>query len=96
MRQHIRDIIGLEERLQKIASEQETEMAERVLDLDEVGSLTYVGKIRGSSSAVWIVELITDLGSGDLSKRYANQENNPTITSYDSAWSQRDTLVYGK
>lgn len=85
----IYDIIGLEERLRQITSPTVTKM--NTNDIDQVATVTYLGK---SLNSVWRIEKITDLGSGDMQKRYATVDNNPSHTSYASAWSNRLVLDY--
>ena len=61
-----------------------------VNDLEEVGSIQYLGK--EDSSGDWYIQKI-DSTSGK-SIRYATINNNTSITSYSDAWTNRATLTY--
>jgi len=61
-------------------------------NIDEASStLTYVGK--EDKDGVWVIQKI-DTSSG-TTITYATQTNNPTYTSYYSAWTNRSSLIYG-
>lgn len=60
-------------------------------DVEEVGAVTYIGKEK--SAAGWMIQKI-DSTSGVV-MRYASVINNPTVTTYADAWTNRaSTLVY--
>jgi len=60
-------------------------------DIDEVGSITYVGKSK--QNGTWQLTKMVD-SSGDLAITYASINNNATKTTYLSAWTDRLTLTY--
>jgi len=60
-------------------------------ELDEVGTITYVGQVKTTSE--WFITRITDT-SGDLQIDYANVSNNATRTNFTSAWTNRASLNY--
>ena len=64
-----------------------------VNDTDEISkTLLYVGE--ASELGVWKIKKIT--GDKSLVVRYATMENNPLITSYIDAWTDRLTLTYDR
>jgi len=61
-------------------------------DVESASStLTYVGK--EDASGAWLIMKIDE--SSGTSIQYATVSNNPTVTSYSNAWSNRATLTYG-
>lgn len=60
-------------------------------NVDEASlTLTYVGK--EDADGVWIIQKI-DTSSG-TAITYATNKNNSSVSSYSSAWTNRETLVY--
>ncbi len=53
------------------------------------GSPTYVGKT--SIDGNWMVQKVTD-----ALVSYATVTNNPSVTTYSAAWTDKTTLVYGR
>jgi hypothetical protein len=63
-----------------------------VCNIEEIDTTTYIRKqdILGN----WLIIKIEE--GSVLSISYATQKNNPTITSYDLAWTNKTTtLIYG-
>jgi len=60
-------------------------------EFDDVGGgVSYLGS---SSATAWEIAIITETGK-DISKRYATVANNPTYTTFATAWAARLTLTY--
>lgn len=62
-----------------------------ISDLEENGTVTYIGKV--SRNGIWFLQKILDT-SGDLTVTYANISNNNGQTTYDLAWANRASLTY--
>jgi hypothetical protein len=61
-------------------------------DIEQPSStITYIGQ--EDSDGNWVIKKL-DTSSG-TSFRYATAVNNPSITSYSDAWTNRATLTYG-
>lgn len=60
-------------------------------NIEEVGALTYSGKQDGAGN--WLVVKMDE--SSGISILYATVKNNPTVTSYALAWTNRAILIYG-
>lgn len=60
-------------------------------DKTDDATIVYVGL--EDSAGDWILQKL-DYTSG-LSRRFATKLNNPTVTSYTDAWTDRETLTYG-
>lgn len=60
-------------------------------DIDDTGLITYIGK--ETADGTWVINKL-DTTSG-IVVTYASIDNNPTITSYQDAWTDRATLTYG-
>jgi len=67
------------------------DMADLTTIIDEVGSVTYIGKaLPGTltSSPNWKVQRITDLGNGDLEIKWADS------AAFSQIWDNRISLIY--
>ena len=59
-------------------------------NVEEIGAITYIGKEDPAGS--WFIQKV-DTSSG-TSIRYASVKNNPSTTSYTTAWTNRASLTY--
>lgn len=62
-------------------------------DTEEVLNITYVGK--ENDEGVWLLFRVVETNGSNVI-RYASEINNPTYTTYDTAWSARVGLTYSK
>lgn len=60
---------------------------------DAGGGVTYVGKAK--TDGKWLLEKLTE-SAGDITKVYANESNNVGTTTFNTAWTNRLTLTYGR
>lgn len=58
---------------------------------EEIGTTIYIGKL--NTFREWLVQKL-DTSSG-TSMTYATVKNNPSVTSYADAWTNRASLTYG-
>lgn len=62
-----------------------------VNDVDEDGSVTYIGI--ENAHAEWTIKKLDE--TSGMSIRYATETNNTSYTDYTSAWASRVSLIYG-
>jgi hypothetical protein len=62
-----------------------------LMDVEEAAPITYIGKEKEDGS--WIVQKIDT--TSDTVSRWAGVSNNPTLTGYTQAWTDRASLTYG-
>ena len=62
-------------------------------DFEDVGTALYIGK--ESATGEWWLKKVDTSVDGALPTGHASVTNNPAITSYTSAWTNRATLTYG-
>lgn len=62
-----------------------------VHELDEDGTITYIGKI--TTTGTWFIDKLVEVDP-DLSLTYANLSNNLTFSTFDLAWAARTSLAY--
>lgn len=79
------------DRWKRIARAEEISSGSYLLsNVDEAASYIYVGKI---ADTAWLVKRVS-FTLGEATMLYANASNNPTITTYNDAWTNRVTLTY--
>jgi hypothetical protein len=61
--------------------------------IEGIPEIMYVGKMNQFN--YWYVRKVVTDANGNLLTYHANISNNPSITSYDMAWTNRNTLIYG-
>jgi len=68
------------------------ELKDAALQIDEVGTVTYIGKAEPGSTtsvAVWQIKRIDETGSPELVVKWADGDRN-----YDNIWDNRESLDY--